>query len=111
MKWSEYNLDDQRTKALFAAVDKGPGAQLDLDATSFSKDYNVSKKFSSAGSPAYKKTMVITAKDTRGVDIQYIGSGFQREAEFISGGRYKIVSVKTTGNFYDVVVQQIGWFG
>lgn len=86
-----------------------PGKTVDLPAASWTTSADISKQYAGSEASAGKARIILhTAPPAKGLDLQGTSqSGITAaEAEVVTGGRYSVESVKTTGGVTHVYLTQ-----
>jgi hypothetical protein len=109
-----WNLDDAYDKpkwdAMKAILDQGVGAKFDLPPSSFSEGEEWPTKFMAMkDSGANVRKIKIIPQDARGINIEEPGVK-QGEQEWLTGGRFEVVSMGKHGNSFNLVIKQVQGF-
>lgn len=109
LSWS---LDDPYDKpqwdAMKAILDQGPGARFDLPPSSFSEGEEWPTKFMAMkdASANVRKMKIILQDGAQGINIEDLGVK-QGELEWLTGGKFELVSMGKHGNSFNIVIKQV----
>ena len=99
--------DKPQWDAMKAILDQGPGAKFDLPPSSFSEGEEWPNKFMAMKEgPNSRNMKIILQGGSRGLNIEDLGVK-QGEQEWLTGGRFELVSMGKHGNSFNIVVKQV----
>lgn len=107
-----WNIDDPYDKpqwdAMKAILDQGPGARFDLPPSSFSEGEEWPTKFMAMKDTAVnsRKMKIILQDGAKGINIEDLGVK-QGEMEWLTGGKFELVSMGKHGNSFNIVIKQV----
>jgi len=101
------SFDKPQWEAMKAVLDKGVGGQFDLPPSSFSEGEEWPSKFMEMKQgDNTRKMKIILQGGSRGLNIEDLGPK-QNELEWLTGGRFEVVSMGKHGNSFNLVIKQV----